>query len=333
MQKDPIKTLQQKDYHILKGCAQGYILFGRSLSEMCEHNSAVAKKLGKTNVAMLWSFVKIMYSSATSPKHQQSNELARTLSAGQSHLKGRLMNHSNSRLMASAAKSMSSGWGDEPVDGKLIADHEANDDEYLTNDLMPPKHGDFKPSGGPTGSHLTQSVRGIGPAAESTSDPLNNIVHGDSELTVEHMDYIKSFRNGFLYIGPHDLTKNFSLPSNSIMNHDMHQTQRNQIVSKERQNTSPVCVQYPSTSINSILYTNKIFIHVSYQPAEVPVSVLKILPHVVGHQWNSAGTLADCLQLLADVDDIQSAVCILIVLGDRRKDIPLDELVHVSILV
>lgn len=35
--------------------------------------------------------------------------------------------------------------------------------------------------------------------------------------------------------------------------------------------------------------------------------------------------------LLADIDDIQSAVCILIVLGDRRKDIPLDELVHVSV--
>lgn len=42
--------------------------------------------------------------------------------------------------------------------------------------------------------------------------------------------------------------------------------------------------------------------------------------------------LADCLMLLADVDDIQSAVCILIALGDRRKDLPLDEIVHVNIL-
>lgn len=39
--------------------------------------------------------------------------------------------------------------------------------------------------------------------------------------------------------------------------------------------------------------------------------------------------LADCLHLLSDIDDIQSAVCILIALGDRRKDIPIDDYVHV----
>lgn len=226
-QKDPIKTLQQKDYMILKGCAQGYILFGRSLSEMCDHNANIAKKLGKNNVAMLWGFVKIMYSSATSPKHPQSSEMA----AGQNLAP---------RLMGSAVKSLSAGWGDEPTDGKNIADHEANDDEYLTGELAPPKHGDFKPSVGATVTHPPPVARGIGAASDTSSDPLTNIVHGETELTVDDIDYIKSFRNGFLYIGPHDLSKNFSLPNNSIMNHDMHQTARNQIVSKEQRNTSPV---------------------------------------------------------------------------------------------
>lgn len=63
------------------------------------------------------------------------------------------------------------------------------------------------------------------------------------------------------------------------------------------------------------------------------MSFLKILPHAVGQYnlWDSARILADCLLLLADVDDIQSAVCILIVLGERRKDIPIDDLVHVSV--
>lgn len=199
---------------------------------MCDHNSAVAKKLGKHNVALMWSFVKVMYSSATSPKHQQSNEL---LATGQNLLTGRLM-------MGAATKSIATAWGDEPADGDTVVDHEPNNDEYLTNEMVPTKHGDFKQSGITNGPHIGHAPRHIGPSMENTSDPLNNIVHGDTELTVEHMDFIKSFRNGFLYIGPHDVSKSFSLPNNSMMNHDMQQTQHSQIESKERRNTSPVCI-------------------------------------------------------------------------------------------
>lgn len=230
--------MQQKDYLILRGCAQGYILFGRSLSDMCDHNASVARKLAKTNVAMLWQFVKIMYTSSTSPMRPQSNDLASI----QAHMmSGRLMNPTPK----------SSGWVDEQAAVNTANDHDTNDDEYQSADAAAAKHGDFKASGtGQAGAlhAMSQTNRGIGAASaaaaaaasEATSDAFNNIVHGDTELTVEHMDYIKSFRNGFLYIGPHDLTKNFSLPSNSMMNHDMQQTARNQIVSKERRNTSPV---------------------------------------------------------------------------------------------
>lgn len=197
---------------------------------MCDHNANVAKKLGKQNVSMLWSFVKIMYSS--SPKHQQSADTGRSMSATQSLLSGH-------RLMISASKSLAIGWGDEQSDAKLVNNLDGNDDEYESNDLNAPKHGEFKPStGAGVGSTPAQVSRAN--TIESSSDALTNTVHGDAELTVEHMHYIKSFRNGFLYIGPHDLTKNFSLPNSSIMNHDMHQTPRDQIVSEERRNTSPV---------------------------------------------------------------------------------------------
>lgn len=64
------------------------------------------------------------------------------------------------------------------------------------------------------------------------------------------------------------------------------------------------------------------------QTPETP-TVLKLLPQNIGSQWESGKVLADCLSLLVDVDDLQSAVCILIVLGDRRNDLPLDEGIHV----
>lgn len=42
--------------------------------------------------------------------------------------------------------------------------------------------------------------------------------------------------------------------------------------------------------------------------------------------------LADCLNLLADIDDLQTAACILIALGERRNDLPINESVHVCAL-
>lgn len=55
-----------------------------------------------------------------------------------------------------------------------------------------------------------------------------------------------------------------------------------------------------------------------------------MLQNAINSQWNAGKVLAECLNLLADIDDLQSAVCILIVLGDRRNDIPIDESIHVS---
>lgn len=67
------------------------------------------------------------------------------------------------------------------------------------------------------------------------------------------------------------------------------------------------------------------------QQPENSISVLKVmLQNTSNQQWNSGKVLADCLTLLADIDDLQTAVCILIVLGERRSDLPIDEYVHVS---
>lgn len=55
-----------------------------------------------------------------------------------------------------------------------------------------------------------------------------------------------------------------------------------------------------------------------------------MLQNAINLQWNAGKVLAEALSLLADIDDLQSAVCILIVLGDRRNDIPIDESIHVS---
>lgn len=43
-------------------------------------------------------------------------------------------------------------------------------------------------------------------------------------------------------------------------------------------------------------------------------------------RWEPNKTLADTLTLHADIGDVQSAVCILIVLGDRRNELAIDKI-------
>ncbi|XP_055321003.1 GATOR complex protein WDR24 isoform X1 [Sitodiplosis mosellana] len=274
------QTLQQKDYFVLQECARGYILSGKPLATLCDHNAQVARNLGKHNVSMLWQFVKIIYSSM--PK--QNSDPFRNTTANQNLLMA-------NRLMLAAPNSNAPHWVDENSDEKATHPNESNTDEAKQNHFTIPKIGEL--------SKLTTNQCNI---EDGATDALNNIVYGENELTVEHMDCIKSLRNGFLYIGPHDLTKNFSWPSDSIMNHDMQQSTRQQALSRNRRDASP--------------------------PSETP-SVLKVLlQNTSNPQWNSGKVLADCLNLLVDIDDLQTAVYILIALGERRNDLPIDESVH-----
>ncbi|XP_031630571.1 GATOR complex protein WDR24 isoform X2 [Contarinia nasturtii] len=274
------QTLQQKDYFVLKECAQGYILGGKPLAEICDHNGKIARNLGKHNVSMLWQFVKIVYSSI--PK--QNSDPFRNTTVNQNLL---LAN----RIKMAAPNSVQH-WGDEILDEKIPHTNESQSDEVVQKHFFIPK----------LGGDLNKLPMNPNNGDDGTIDALNNIVYGDNELTIENMDCIKSLRNGFLYIGPHDLTKNFPWPSDSIMNHDMQQSTRQPDMSRNRRDTSP--------------------------PPETP-TVLKVLMNSTNHQqWNSGKVLADCLNLLVDIDDLQSAVYILIALGEKRNDIPIDESVH-----
>lgn len=207
----------------MRECARGYILSGKPLAEICDHNEKVARSVGKLNVAMLWQFVKIIYS--TLPKQYQTTDPFRNATTNPNLLL-------NNRMLIAAPSSLAPHWADEKSDDK-IPTNETNTDEYNAKDFTMPKLSEF--------NKLTVNQNG---SEDGTTDALNNIVYGDNELTVEHMDCIKSLRNGFLYIGPHDLTKNFSWPSDSMMNHDMQQSSRNQAISRNRLDTSPVTFEF-----------------------------------------------------------------------------------------
>lgn len=198
---------------MLKECARGYVLSGKPLADICEHNASVARRIGKNYVAMLWTFIKIVYSSTSS-----SCESFRNAAATQSL----------SRMLMTTQNSMPQVWGDEKADDQMIIPVDAiHDDEAKASEFSVPKMCEAKPAPHPTNNGLLPNAN-------------LDIVYGDTELTVEHIDCIKSLRNGFLYIGPHDLSKSIAFPNDTMMNHDMQQNARNQAMTRNRQGASPV---------------------------------------------------------------------------------------------
>lgn len=61
--------------------------------------------------------------------------------------------------------------------------------------------------------------------------------------------------------------------------------------------------------------------------------MLKIFSNITCPRWEAHEVLAECLILQTDVSDVQTPVCILIALGERRNDLPINALVHVRSLI
>ncbi|KAG5887490.1 hypothetical protein JTB14_023676 [Gonioctena quinquepunctata] len=54
------KTAGQESHNLL-ALAKNYVLHGRTISELCEHNSAVAREFGKPHISVIWKIIKTMY--------------------------------------------------------------------------------------------------------------------------------------------------------------------------------------------------------------------------------------------------------------------------------
>lgn len=54
-------NVELQESSVFLSLAKNYVLHGRSVSELCERNSAVAKQLGKNDIAVTWKIVKTMY--------------------------------------------------------------------------------------------------------------------------------------------------------------------------------------------------------------------------------------------------------------------------------
>lgn len=210
--RDSVSTSNHhKDVISFKGCAREYILTGGSLSEICDYNAEIARKYGKPNVTMLWRFVRNQYADG---KVNRASLETRNSTSSQNLLPSRLL---MVQQQSQFGNSTTSDWDD----GQRDQSYDTSTEEALAKmccedlklqDFRHPKSGEFKHSGAGAGaSSMLQQNNIIGDL-----ESINNFMYGEAELTVDDMDCVKSLRNGFLYIGPHDLTKSWSLPHNNL---------------------------------------------------------------------------------------------------------------------
>lgn len=241
-----------KDFNSFHGCAREYILSGKSLTEMCEHNSQIARHYGKSNVCLLWKFVKNQYANQYV---KQSSLLKcgdqRGIVGGVSGVSGIIGNivgrttptNQTNRFLKMLPIAVDDTNKINSERHQLPA---IDDDSLLMNCLEDVKRTEFNSTitenggshvidgksdvsnvsgsdsipivmvNGQTGiGSANKTIGGITTPLSPIVDPnsITNFIYGDSELTI-NMDGIKSLRNGFLYFGPHDLTtREWALPS------------------------------------------------------------------------------------------------------------------------
>lgn len=214
-----------REFDAFRGCARDYILTGAYLPDICEYNADIARKYGKANVSMLWRFVGNQYAHA---KDSTSGDVQRK-SIGSSAGGGRLSklhhhqnlhhrHHHHHHHAANAA--VSKIGGGEASEQEVLAQMCCED--LKLQDFRHPKSGEFKHSSG-AGSgadgQLTATASSAAAAAQllaeqSSADSQESFMYGETEELTVHE--VKGLRNGFLYIGPHDLTKGWSLPHNNL---------------------------------------------------------------------------------------------------------------------
>lgn len=288
--KEIDRTSLHKDFVYFKGCALEYLLAGKSISDLCDHNATVSKKYGKFDVSLLWNFVKLSYAAATTkPSSKPSN------ASGEQRNVISSQNIMMSLVPGGVAQVNSASWEDKNgnKDIETMSLNGTIADEMKNLDLKHPKSGEFKHSGGSSHSF---------PQSQPITEPYGDFVFGDTELTVNNMDCIKSLRNGFLYTGPHDLCKGWSLPSSTIMGHDLQPSRPHELT--------------PDHTTQDLSMTLE------------PPTILKISNAPIIPQWEPHQVLADTLMLQTDMGDVQTSVSILIVLGERRDDLPIDDYVY-----
>lgn len=158
-------------------------------------------------------------------------------------------------------------------------------------------HGTTGQGGVGTEYHKTNANN---PNSSSQDLSFREFLFGDKELTI---DCVAKLRNGFLYTSSYEMCKEFILP-NSLSN---------------------------CNDLNANKHQTDLIVDTMGQEQQSPernTPLLKVSSSPPTIFWEPHNVLADCLTLQTEYGDVQTSVCILIALGSKRSELPIDVTTH-----
>lgn len=259
-----------KEHNFFYVCAQKYILSGRSLADMCDHNASISQEFGKSQIGIIWSLVKTLYSGEYKNEPQPPTQI--------------IDMDSDQRSRGGETPAAAYSGGDE-------------DTEYEEQERCP--------YNGLSNGHIVNSniINGSTPYRSGFQLPKGDFCFGENELDIE-FDHISSdLRNGLfrsLQSIAEQQQQDWTLPSEAFpLRHEI-------------QNRSPPPEQFPNNNSPDVEETTQITVEDQPYCALTITNLPKINP------WNPSEIVVEALRHHATIGDVQTAACVLLVLGERR---------------
>ncbi|KAK9890774.1 hypothetical protein WA026_012119 [Henosepilachna vigintioctopunctata] len=270
-----VKNVQQRQESEAFLCfAKNYALTGRSLSEMCDHNAAVAMECGKKPISTIWKMIKTMYgeeflqNTETHTSRNRENSISGLVppSVGIEHPINDQVNRDD----------------DNPV--AQFSDETENEDQV--------DHVAMYSNGFPTYLNYRTGL------------PKGDFSFGENELDMEFDGIGTELRNSYRSFQPvQPVQPDWTLPSEAF-------PIRHEILDR-----SPPADQFPNNSPD--INEDPLPLMTSVHDHPQGLLTVRVLPSKIS--WDPGNLVVAALKHHALLGDIQTAVCILIVLGDQRK--------------
>ncbi|XP_019871139.2 GATOR complex protein WDR24 isoform X2 [Aethina tumida] len=279
--------------------AKNYILTGRSVSEMCEHNAAVAREYGKSYMSVIWKIIKTIYG-----EEFMQNSVNFEKYDGFDTFDGKKEDENESPEENDKPDSpvmeldeeivetdQASLGGDTPM-----AQFSGGDESGETENEDQVDHAGVYSNGFPNYLNYRSGL------------PKGDFSFGENELDMEIDGISTEYQNGFKsynQITPQELkdADYCAFPSEAF-------PLRHEIMDR-----SPPPEQFP----------NRLSPELPEEPLPAiieepqPLHMLRVKKPKKKSAWDPSQLVIDALKYHADMGDVQSAACILIVIGDNRK--------------
>ncbi|XP_034247660.1 GATOR complex protein WDR24 [Thrips palmi] len=300
--------------------ARRYILNGRSLAEMCDHNAAVARELGRHQVSLVWSIIKTLYwSSRGGPGDPNPPSASAVTGRDDSSVSGEVTAATGTNTTAGepeqrVVRSSNNTNGEVAVTGSgnvdggdAIATEEETETDETTEISL-------------NGVHL-----GL-PSFAKTPMTQGDFFFGDGEMDPLDMDsgmgvgasvgvgggllaaLALGMGNGGSQIGT------VGGPADEWMLSSEAFPLRHEILDR-----SPPPETYPNHLEPSEQETQTVAVE------EQPAPLLNVSALSAPLMWDCGNVVADALRHHASMGDVQMAASALLVLGDKRRGLGVDE--------